>query len=333
MNNIRQFEEAVLSCSPLDGRDAARLVELSEAEPWELFHSANRIRERFKGKTISLCSIVNARSGACSEDCAFCSQSAGHKTGVPAYGLLSAEKMLDAARAAAASGSDCFGIVTSGKGPGSEKDISTIRETIRSIDFVEACASLGTLTPQDAAGLRAAGLARYHHNLETARSFFPEICTTHSYDSRVATVKAAKAAGLATCCGGIFGLGESWAQRIEMAMELRGLGVESVPINFLNPVQGTRLGHLKPLPALEGLRIIALYRFLLPDSDLKVAGGRAPCLGDLQSWMFYAGANSLMIGHYLTTPGRSVQDDLKMIRDLGLVPGRRGSACGEGKES
>ena len=186
---------------------------------------------------------------------------------------------------------------------------------------MEACASLGSLTPEAAAALRAAGLVRYHHNLETARSFFPSICTTHSYDSRLATLKTARAVGLQLCCGGIFGLGESWQQRIEMALELRELGVQSVPINFLNPVPGTRLGNRTPLPALEGLRVIALYRFLLPQADIKVAGGRAPCLGDLQSWAFYAGANSLMVGNYLTTPGRPVQDDLKMIRSLGLVPG------------
>lgn len=333
MHNLKTFEEAVIAGHALDARDAADLVALSETEPYELFHSADRVRRHFKGNVVRLCSIVNARSGACSEDCKFCAQSGRHKTGVAVYPLLSADKLLDAADASVRAGADCFGIVTSGRGPdgrcpGRETDLAAVCGTIARLDGVEACASLGALTPESAALLRRAGLCRYNHNLETARSFFPSICTTHSYDDRVATVRAAKAAGLKACCGGIFGLGESWPQRIEMALDLRELDVDTVPINFLNPVPGTQLEGRRPLPALEGLRIIALYRLVLPEKNIKTAGGRGLCLGDMQSWMFYAGANGTLIGNYLTTAGRPAEDDLRMIRTLGLVPRKSRDAAG-----
>ena len=326
---IEEMQREVVSGGQLGARDAARLVELSECRPYELLGAANRIREHFKGKVVHLCSIVNARSGACSEDCKFCSQAARHNTGVPAYALMNRDAIVEAAERCANSEADSFGIVTSGRGPGSEKDFDTLCDALGQLPAAQACASLGALTPETAARLYAAGLRRYNHNLETARSFFPSICTTHSYDDRVATVRTARAAGLKVCCGGIFGLGESWDQRIELALALRELNVDTVPINFLNPVPGTPFEGRSVLPAMEGLRIIALYRFLLPTCDIKAAGGRERCLGDLQSWMFYAGANGTLIGNYLTTAGRPAEDDLRMIDALGLVPVRRLEGCDE----
>ncbi|HUW30824.1 MAG TPA: biotin synthase BioB [Planctomycetota bacterium] len=318
MPTINAFEEAVLAGRALDAADAAALVATSETQPFEMLHSANRIREHYKGNVVRLCSIVNARSGACSEDCRFCAQSARHNTGVATYPLVSAERILEAASASAKMGADCFGIVTSGRGPGSDRDFRAICATAARIAGVEACASLGSLTPEMAAALKAAGVARYNHNIETARSFYPTICTTHGFDDRVATVKAAKAAGMRVCCGGIFGLGENWGHRIEMALELRELDVDTVPINFLNPIPGTKLANQPVLPPLEALRIIALFRFLLPEKNIKTAGGRERCLGDFQSWMFYAGANGTLIGNYLTTKGRAAEEDRKMIREMGL---------------
>lgn len=318
MGVIDDLASAAIGGRELDACDAGRLVAASEADPFELFHAANRIRRHFKGDGVQLCSIVNARSGGCSEDCRFCAQSSRHRTGAARYAMLDASMLLEAGRAAAGLGAACFGIVTSGRGPGGEGDVAAVGEVAARLEGVRPSASLGSLTPEVAARLRAAGLRRYHHNLETARSFFPEVCTTHTYDDRLATVRTAKAAGFEVCCGGIFGLGESWRHRIELAIELRGLGVESVPVNFLNPVPGTPLEGREPLPALEGLRIIALYRFLLPRADIRTAGGRGRCLGDLQSWMFYAGANATMIGNYLTTAGRPPEQDLAMIRGLGL---------------
>jgi len=322
-HSIEDFQQMVLSGGQLDAQDAARLVAISENSPYELLHAANRIREHFKGNVVHLCSIVNARSGSCSEDCKFCSQSAHHNTGAPEYALMDREAILEAARRCADSAADSFGIVTSGRGPGSEQDFDVLCEIAGELTGAKACASVGMLDADSAARLRAAGLRRYNHNLETAASFFHNICTTHTYDDRLATVRAAKTAGLEVCCGGIFGLGESWDQRIELALELRDLDVDTVPINFLNPLPGTALEHLNVLPAMEGLRIIALYRFLLPTKDIKAAGGRERCLGDLQSWMFYAGANGTLIGNYLTTTGRPPDEDLKMIEALGLVPASR----------
>jgi len=329
MDAIREMEKAALAGRLLDAADAARLVELSESRPYDLLGAGNRVREHFKGNAIELCSIVNARSGKCSEDCRFCAQSAHHNTGAAEYPLMSRDALLEAAGRCGDSMADSLGIVTSGRGPGSENDLQVICDVVRRMDSVEACASLGALTPDNAAKLRAAGLRRYNHNLETARSFFPEICTTHSFDDRAATVKTARAAGLKVCCGGIFGLGESWRHRIELAIALRELDVDTVPINFLNPVRGTPLGSRRPLPAMEGLRIIALYRLMLPTQSIKTAGGRERCLGDLQSWMFYAGANGTLIGNYLTTAGRPPEDDLRMIDALGLVPAWRLEGCDE----
>jgi len=323
MTRFAVLADAAIAGRELDASDAAELVELSEGQPFDLFHEANRIRERVKGRAVRLCSIINARSGACSEDCSFCAQSARYRTGVAVYPLVEPGRIARAAEAGASAGASAFGIVTSGRGP--DRDLARICEAVAEIarrhgGSLECCASLGSLTEQSAAALKAAGLVRYHHNLETARSFFPRVCSTHSYDDRVRTLCAAKAAGLQVCSGGIFGLGEQWPHRIEMAIELRALGVGRVPINFLNPIPGTPLEGAEPLAPLEGLRIIAIYRFLLPKADIMVAGGRQRCLGDLQSWVFYAGANAMMIGNYLTTAGRPPEDDLRMIRALGLQP-------------
>jgi len=315
---IDKLEQAALAGRQLDATDAAALVSASETQPFDLFHSANRIREHHKGNAVRLCSIINARSGACSEDCRFCAQSARHSTGVATYPLVSADRILEAGDASRKMGASCFAIVTSGRGPGSDRDFTAICATAARITGVEACASLGSLTPEKAAALKAAGVTRYNHNVETARSFYPSICTTHSFDDRVATVKAAKTAGMRVCCGGIFGLGENWRHRIEMALELREMDVDTVPINFLNPIAGTKLADQAMLPPLEALRIIALFRFLLPQKNIKTAGGRERCLGDFQSWMFYAGANGTLIGNYLTTKGRPAEEDRKMIRELGL---------------
>jgi len=332
MNKINAIAEDVINGRRLDENEALELISLSEADPFELLHAANRIRRHFKGNRIHLCSIINARSGACSENCAFCAQSIHHTTGVKTYPLLDCNKLADAARQCASTAAGHFGIVTSGRGPGSDGDVDTICGVLSEFAGagagVGACASLGSLTPETARKLKAAGLRRYNHNLETARSFFPSICSTHTYDDRLATVKAALDAGLEVCCGGILGLGETWRHRIEMAIELRELGVHNVPINFLNPVRGTRLADMPVLPAMEGLRIIALYRFLLPDRGIKTAGGRELCLGDLQSWMFPAGSDSTMIGNYLTPAGRPADEDLKMIEALGLEVSKEESGTG-----
>ncbi len=230
-----------------------------------------------------------------------------------------------------------FGIVTSGKRVKTKKEWAEIFKAVQGINKLgmKACASLGMIDREKAAALKAAGLYRYHHNLETSRSFFKEICTTHAYDEDVETVRAARAAGLSVCCGGLIGLGESIRHRIELALTLRDLGVDSVPVNILNPIKGTPLSRTPPLPPLEILMTIAVFRFLLPDRDIKLCGGKEKNLRQLLPLGLVAGANSFMTGNYLTTLGRDTRLDLEMIQDLGLQATREAlpvCSCMSGKK-
>ena len=320
---IESLEERVVSGGRVEEDEALRLMSLSDGQVYDLFPPAHRLARRFKGWEAELCGIVNAKSGRCPEDCAFCAQSAHHRTDAPAYDLRDTEALICAAGEGADVCANRFGIVTSGTrvSDGPELDrLCRAVEAIAAEGRVSPCASLGILSEGALRRLRDAGLQGYHHNLETARSFFPHICTTHDYDEDVAAVAAAKRLGLMTCSGGVFGMGESPAQRVEMALTLRELDVDSVPINFLVPVPGTRLEGMAPLPPLECLKIVAVYRFLLPRATIKVCAGRDRNLGDLASWIFYAGANGMMVGNYLTTAGREPEQDLAMLRSLGFTP-------------
>ncbi len=320
---IEALEERVLAGGQVEPDEAVRLMELGERETYDLLPPAHRLARHAKGWEAELCGIVNAKSGRCPEDCAFCAQSAHHRTDAPVYDLRRGEDLVAAARAGSRICANRFGIVTSGTALREGPELDRLCEAVAAIAAdgeVSPCASLGILSGAALGRLKAAGLGGYHHNLETARSFFPAVCTTHDYEEDVATVRAAKAVGLMTCSGGIFGLGESVAQRVEMAVTLRELGVDSVPLNFLVPVPGTPLEHQAPLPPLECLKIVAVYRFLLPQATLKVCAGRDRNLKDLASWIFLAGANGMMVGDYLTTAGREPQKDLAMLRDLGLRP-------------
>lgn len=302
----------------LNLEEAMRVLTARGADLTEILAVTHRLRERTFGRRVELCSIVNAKSGRCQENCAFCAQSAHHRTNVPVYALKDRVEIVAGARQAAAEGSHCFGIVTSGTRINTQHELqeilAAIRE-IRSTTSISPSASLGLLDQTLADSLAQAGCATYHHNLETARSFFPHICTTHDYDQDVATVRLAKAAGMKVCCGGIFGLGESLEQRYELAVTLRELQVDSVPLNFLNPIPGTPLEHQRQLTPSDCLRIIALFRLLLPTTPISVCGGREPNLRDFQSWIFMAGASGTMIGNYLTTSGRNRAADLQMFID------------------
>lgn len=217
------------------------------------------------------------------------------------------------------SGAQGFSIVTSGRKAPVGEDLENICKAITGLGGRGyLCSSLGLLEPQQAINLKRAGLKRYHHNLETSREFFPKICSTHSFEERVETIKTARSAGLEICSGGIFGLGETWEDRISLAFELKELQVHSIPLNFLNPISGTPMEKQTPLPAMDCLKIIALYRLINPSLNITVCGGREINLKDLQSWIFFAGANGMMIGNYLTTRGREIEDDLIMLNDLGL---------------
>jgi biotin synthase len=282
-----------------------------------LFH-ADQVRRYFKGDRVHLCGIINAKSGACAEDCKFCAQSAHHATGVPRYPLVWQDDIAAAYGRAADAGACCFGVVSSGAVL-SDDDIAQMCAVAPKLQGrPRLSVSFGSLSTEALRRLKASGVRRIHHNLETAESFFPNICTTHSFADRIETIRRAKAEGLEECSGGIMGLGETLSQRLELAFTLRELDVDSVPLNFLNPIPGTPFEKLAPLSGSEILRTIAVFRFILPDKIISVCGGREINLRDLQSWIFYAGASGMMVGGYLTTSGRDIYKDLQMIKDLGL---------------
>lgn len=302
----------------LSEREALAILNASQSEMAYFFAGAQMIRERYFGSNIELCSITNAKSGRCSENCSFCAQSVHYQTEAPVYPLRSKDEIVASAKQAEKEGSGCFGIVTSGTRPEPGKELEEILAAIREISTttsIPPSASLGILDAETARQLAEAGCVTYHHNLETARSFFPEVCTTHPYDLDVETVKVAKQSGMAVCCGGIFGLGESLEQRLELAMTLRELEVDSVPMNFLNPVAGTPLEGSHALTPMDCLRTVALFRHILPDRKISVCGGRETNLREFQSWIFLAGASGMMIGNYLTTTGRDSEKDMQLIKD------------------
>ena len=317
---IGRCEEKALNGEPVTPDEALELLNLPSDLIMPLMAAADSVRRYYKGNAISLCSIVNARSGRCTEDCAFCSQSVFSSSEIDEYDLMDDDKIIAAGKDAVKNGAHKFGIVTSGKGAETKAgDIEKICDSISSMKSsldVHRCASLGVIDEQQARALKEAGLQEFHHNIETARSFYPNVCTTRSYDENASSIRAAKSAGLRVCSGGIFGMGEDNRQRVEMAEELRKLDVDSIPLNFLVSIEGTKLENEKPLRPIEILKIIAVYRLYLPDKDIKVAGGREKNLRDLQSFIFFAGANSTMVGNYLTTKGRDAADDLQMISDM-----------------
>lgn len=301
--------------------DAARLYEKGQKEPFLLMAFASRIRQHYKPGAVSLCGIVNAKSGVCPENCRFCAQSVHYHTNAPVYPLMSADEIGQLGRVAKGSGVHLFSIVTSGTKISTPEEWKTIYQSIASLREigVNPCASLGMLDKETAQGLKRAGLYRYHHNLETSRSFFSQICSSHDYEEDVETVRTAHACGLSVCSGGIIGLGETMYHRIEMALTLRELNVDSIPINILDPIPGTPLEGANSLTPLEILLTIALYRFILPDKDIKLCGGKEKNLRQLLPLAVVAGCSSLMTGNYLTTLGRNTTQDIEMISDLGLV--------------
>jgi biotin synthase len=316
---INSLQEKVISRGSLSREEALSLAEMSGSQIFSLIASANAIRDHFRGKTAGLCSIISAKSGACSEDCAFCAQSSKSRAAIDVYPLLQKEKIIEKAVEAKESGIKRFSIVTSGRKI-SGKDLSSVADIVSDIKKLGLlpCASLGLLKKKELLSLKTAGLDRYHHNLEASEGFFPRICTTHSYNDKMNTIRAAKAAGLSVCSGGIFGMGETWLNRIDMAFALKELDVESVPINFLVPIQGTALGDKGLLHPFDALKIISLYRYILPEKEVRICGGRLQVLGEFHSLVFAAGADGMITGNYLTTIGRIPDDDLKLVAKYGF---------------
>lgn len=319
---IDEITRRILDGGEAGADDGRWLIRLEDDYLSWLMAGADRIRRRFRGEAVEVCAISNVRSGNCSENCSFCAQSGHYRTDAPRYDYITSEQLTAQARRAREWGASDFGVVSKGWGVRSARERGQLADyfaAMRETSDIGRCASLGVLDAQTARELKAMGLENYHHNLETAASHFDRVCTTHTYQENIDTVRHAVDAGLRVCSGGILGMGESLDQRIELALTLRELGVESVPLNFLSPQEGTPFGQLEPLTPLEILKNIAVFRYLLPRAEIRIAGGRQ-FLRDLQSMIFMAGASGIMIGDYLTTKGRRVEDDLQMLRDLHLAP-------------
>jgi len=314
----------------LDGGTIARNEALwlfnleSSADIFDLLSWANRIRERFKGNKIHLCSIVNAKAGACSENCSFCAQSSFYQTGSPRYGFVDPEPVQEAAEEAKKNGVTAVGLVAAWRGLNEGPMLDEVCDRVRELKAsgkTRPDVSLGIIKSQCTADrLKEAGVECYGHNLESSRRFFPQTCTTHTYDDRLETIGYLKKAGIKICSGGIIGMGETREDRCDLAFALKEIGANVVPINILNPIPGTPFGKNPPLPVMEILKTIACFRFILPRQEIMVAGGRTINLRDAQSLIFIAGASALMVGNYLTTLNQPVEKDLQMLKDLGLDP-------------
>lgn len=315
MTEIETLCERVLSGETITREQALDLYN-QPLEP--LCAAADRIRRTFCRDAFDLCTIINGKSGKCSENCKFCAQSAHNHTGAAVYPLLSAEEITAEAKKNDAQGVLRYSIVTSGKRL-SDDEVEAMCEAVRKIRAetgISVCVSFGLLDQKQYEKLRDAGVTRVHNNLETSRRNFPNICTTHTYDDKIAAIRAAQAAGLTVCSGGIMGLGENVEDRIDMALTLRELDIHSVPVNVLNPISGTPLEHCIPLTEDEVRRIVAVYRFLLPDASIRLAGGRGLLL-DKGRACFLSGANAAISGDMLTTAGITVETDRRMLQELG----------------
>lgn len=343
---IAEMGRRVLNGGQVSRDEAGWLFSLeSHADIYDLLSWANRIREHFKGNKIHLCSIVNAKAGACSENCSFCAQSSFYQTGSPKYGFVDPEPVMEAADEANRNSVTAVGLVAAWKGLNEGPMLDEVCERIRDLKAsgkTRPDASLGIIKSQHVADrLKEAGLECYGHNLESSRRFFPQTCTTHTYDDRIQTIGYLKKAGIKICSGGIIGMGETREDRRDLAFSLKEIGANVVPINILNPIPGTPFEKNPPLAPMEILKTIACFRLILPRQEIMIAGGRTLNLRDMQSMVFMAGASALMVGNYLTTLNQSVEKDLQMLKDLGLDPSwdhhgfsdqeESGCGCGDGK--
>src|ERR1041385_1028510 len=324
-SRIADLGKRVLAGDLISREEALWLFQLeSSADIFDLLSWANRIREHFKGNQVHLCSIVNVKAGSCSENCRFCSQSAAYQTDSPRYGLVDTAPVLQAAEEAQQNGVTALGLVAAWRGLEEGPVLDEIcdrLEDLKRSGKTRPDASLGIIKKQEIADrLKASGLECYNHNLESSRRFFPQVCSTHTYDERVQTIQHLKNAGIKICSGGILGMGETREDRIDLAFSLKELGANIVPINILNPIEGTPFAKKEPLAPLEVLKTIACFRFIMPRQEIMIAGGRTVNLRDMQSMIFMAGASAMMVGNYLTTLNQPVEKDLQMLRDLGLDP-------------
>lgn len=317
--NWNRFADRVLAGESLDRPDGLAILDCPDAQLLDLLAATYRVRQQAFGNRVQLYYLQNAKSGLCPEDCGYCSQSAVSDAPIDRYPMLNQERLLEGARAAAAAQARTYCIVASGRGP-SNREVEHVASTVERIKAetgLHICCCLGILEPQQAERLKQAGVDRINHNLNTSRSHHDQICSTHTFEDRLNTLRVARDAGLELCAGLIVGMGERPADVIDVALELRELGVESIPVNFLNAIDGTPLESQDELDPRYCLKVLCLYRLLHPHTEIRIAGGREVNLRSLQPLGLYA-ANSMFVSDYLTTAGQSAQDDFQMIADLGF---------------
>lgn len=314
---IEKYLQQVLDGRELQFGEALELA--AKADPAKLYQAADELRQKLHKNHLDLCSIVNAKSGKCSEDCKFCAQSSHYDVEVASYDVVDVVQAVSLAKENEQHGVKRFSLVTAGRSV-SETHLEEFRKIYQRLQEetnLSFCASMGFLTPEKAEKLKEMGVSRYHCNLETCRSYFPKVCSSHTWDEKVATIKTAQDAGLDVCSGGIVGMGESFEQRLELAFELRELGILSIPLNILTPIKDTPFAELKPLSVAEVLTCVSMFRFINPKAVIRLAGGRN-LLGDEQEKCFTSGANGSIVGNYLTTVGNSLKEDVEMFRKLGF---------------
>ncbi|MBC2582871.1 biotin synthase BioB [Clostridium sp. DJ247] len=316
-NLITKLEEKIDENGLIGFEEALELSKVKDLDM--LFKAGDRIREKYNGNKVDLCGIINGKSGKCSEDCKYCAQSAHYHTDVKNYGVVEAEEVLKQALEDEKGGVDRFGIVTSGRGLQGEEfeKILKIYEKLRKNVNIDLCASLGIISYEQLLKLKEVGVTSYHHNLETCREYYKNICTTHTYDERIDTINNAMKAGLCVCSGGIIGMGETMEDRIKLALELQKLEVKSIPVNILNPIKGTPLENMKRLDENEILITMTIFRFINPKASIRLAGGRN-FLHNYGEESFKVGVNATITGNMLTTSGNNIEEDIQMIRNLGL---------------
>ena len=317
MNQVKSLKKEITK------EKALELCQLKGSELMNLFSVANTIREIHCGNEIDYCTITNAKSGNCSEDCKFCTQSTYYETTSPRYAMKKNDVLMDEYKSALKNGATQFGFVSSGKAlRKNTDDFRSLQNFLQSVEEevenqVELCASVGMLGEEELEELKKSGLYRLHHNLQTSEKSYKDlVSTTHKYQEKISTIKSAKELGMKVCSGGIIGMGETWEDRIDMAFTLKELDVDSVPLNILNPIQGTPMGDRPLLSPVDFLKTIAIYRLILKDKKIKVGAGRENILKDFMGMAFMCGANSLFIGGYLTKAGRAIEDDLKFVEEV-----------------
>lgn len=318
-DRYQRLADSVLAGEDISRQDALSLLRAPDLDLLSILSAGFRIRHRYFGRTVQLYFLMNAKSGLCPEDCHYCSQSKISTAPIPKYNILQREKLMDAAKLAAERGAKTYCLVISARGP-NERELKAVEQVVPEIKDrfgLDICACLGLLNRDQADRLKACGVDRVNHNLNTSETYYADICTTHTYADRVQTLRHVRDAGMEMCSGGIIGMGEQPEDIVSMAFDLRELGVQSIPLNILNAIDGTPLADAKAMSPVDCLKALAMFRFVNPDREIRIAGGRELHLRSLQPMGLYV-ANSLFVGDYLTTEGQAPEADYAMIRDLGL---------------